>query len=184
MKSILLPLVFMAGVHLAASAQSQSSYWKDTNGKPVTETPSMKSKDGFAGSVIVTSDEDWKAKWDTPPENAPRFTKASLVPYGKKVAILIFFSNPKLDGQGDANVRCDLQIVDPVGKEVLSQKDQVCYTGKIKGSLYSLYLSAPVIEFSGDPGDPIGNWEVNVVLRDAVRGVELPLRTTFGLKEK
>jgi cell division protein FtsN len=42
-------------------------------------------------------------------------------------------------------------------------------------------LSAPVISFAGDPADPAGTWVIEVKLRDAVRKVELPLRTTFEL---
>jgi len=43
-------------------------------------------------------------------------------------------------------------------------------------------LSEPVVRFAGDPGDPPGVWATEVVLRDALRNVELPLRTTFTLR--
>ncbi len=169
---------------LPSVVQSQPSFWKDSDGKPIAETESMKSKDDFGGSLLVTVDENWQEKWHTPPETKPTFKKAETVPYGKKVFVLIFFANPKLNEQGNANVQCDLQIAAPTGKVSLDQKNVTCYAGKIKGRLSNLYLSAPVIAFSGDPGDPTGNWEVKVVLRDAVRGVELPLRSTFGLSER
>ncbi|MDQ3267190.1 MAG: hypothetical protein M3P47_00375 [Pseudomonadota bacterium] len=74
-----------------APAQSQSAFWGDINGKPVQETESMKSKNDFAGSVLVTTDEDWREKWDTPPETKPNFNKAGIVPYGKKVLSLLSF---------------------------------------------------------------------------------------------
>ena len=183
MKRWLFPLALLGGL-VAASAHAQSPYWKDSNGKPMQETEATKSKDGFAGSLLVTTDEDWQAKWDTPPQTKPSFKLAETVPYGKKVFVLTFFSNPKPDEQGNANVRCDLRIEAPSGKVTLDQKDVTCFAGKIAGSPYNLYLSAPVIAFSGDPGDPVGKWEVRVVLRDAVRDVALPLKTSFGLKEK
>ena len=142
----------------------------------------MRSKSEFAGSLLATTDENWEKKWNTPPETRPNFNKAATVPYGKKIFILTFFANPKLDQLGKANIRCDLRISSPTGKVTLNQKDMTCYAGEIKGSPYNLYLSAPVIAFSGDPGDPPGVWVVEVALRDAGRNVELPLRTTFELK--
>ncbi len=165
-----------------APAQSQSAFWRDTDGKPVQETESMKSKNDFAGSLLAVTDEDWKKKWDTPPETKPNFNKAGVVPYGKKVFILTFFSNPAKDDRKNSNVRCDLKIIDPTGKVSLSQQDMACFSGQLAGSPFNLYLSAPVITFSGDPGDPAGTWVVEVNLRDAIRNVELPLRTTFELK--
>ncbi len=179
-------LCFIAlfGVLLAQPAFSQASYWRDRDGKPIAETESMKSKNDFAGSLLATTDEDWEKKWNTPPETAPNFTMAGTVPYGKKVFVLIFFANPKRDEQGKANVTCDIQLSSPKGKVSFSRKDMVCYSGPIAGNPYNLYLSAPVVAFSGDPGDPPGTWVIDVTLRDVQRGVELSLRTTFVLKEQ
>ncbi|MFZ2301676.1 MAG: hypothetical protein WAW10_07385 [Gallionella sp.] len=162
--------------------QSRAS-WRNSGGKTVGESESMKSKDDFAGSLLATTDEDWEKKWNTPPETKPNFNKAGIVPYGKKVFILTFFANPKLDQQGKANVRCDLRILAPTGKVSLEQKDAACFAGAIQGSPYAMRLSAPVVALSADPDDPPGIWSVEVMLRDTVRNVELPLRTTFELRK-
>ncbi len=188
LRNVMKPLCFIAllGALLAQPAFSQSDqsgYWRSRDGKPIAETESMKSKDGFAGSLLATTDEDWEKKWNTPPETAPNFNMAGTVAYGKKVFALIFFANPKRDAQGKANVTCDIQLSSPEGKVSFSRKDMACYSGPIGDNPYNLYLSAPVVAFSGDPGDPPGIWAVEVMLRDAQRGVALPLRTTFILKE-
>ena len=167
---------------LTTSAQSQSSFWRDQRGKPVPETESMKSMNDFAGSLLATIDKDWEKKWNTPPETKPNFNKAGVVSRGKNVFILTFFSNPLKNADGTANVKCDFKITDPEGKTTLDQQNMVCFAGKLAGSPYNLYLSAPVISFSGDPGDPSGIWVVDVNLRDENRNVALPLRTTFQLK--
>ncbi|MGK5080058.1 hypothetical protein [Janthinobacterium sp. HLX7-2] len=156
--------------------------WRDSGGRPVAEMEAMKSKDDFAGSLLATTDEDWEKKWNTPPETKPNFNKAGIVPYGKKVYILTFFANPKLDQLGKANVRCDFRILAPTGKVSHEQKDATCFAGAIQGSPYALRMSAPVVAFSGDPDDPPGTWRIEVMLRDAVRNVELALGTTFELK--
>lgn len=177
-----LNLIALLVLLFAGHAQAQSAFWRDKDGRPIQETESMKSKNDFAGSLLVTPDEDWEKKWNTPPETKPNFNTAGVVPYGKKIFILTFFSNPLRDNLGNANVRCDLKITSPTGKVSLAQQDATCFSGRIAGNPYNLYLSAPVIGFSGDPGDPAGTWTVEVILRDEIRNVELPLRTTFQLK--
>jgi hypothetical protein len=163
-------------------AMQAATGWRGIGGKPVAETESMKSKDDFAGSLLATTDEDWEKKWNTPAETTPILTQAGTIPYGKKIYILTFFANPKLDAQGKANVRCDIRLLAPSGKVGLEQKDTTCFAGAIQGSPYALRLAAPVVGFSGDPDDPSGIWTIEVALRDAVRNVELPLRTSFELK--
>ncbi len=178
-------LAALLAVLAASPAFSQNAgYWRDRDGKPVAETESMKSMNGFAGSLLATIDEDWEKKWKTPPETTPSFRIADTVPYGKKVFVLIFFSSPEQDAQGNAKIMCDVQISSPAGKVTFSRKDMTCHAGPVGGPSHSLYLSAPVTVFSGDPGDPPGTWAVEVRLRDTQRGVELPLRTTFILKEQ
>jgi hypothetical protein len=41
---------------------AQSEYWHDTQEKPIAETEARKSKEGFAGWLLVTPDEDWQEK--------------------------------------------------------------------------------------------------------------------------
>lgn len=176
-------LIPILAVLLAGPASSQST-WRDQDGKPVVESESMKSKDNFAGSLLATTDEDWKQKWDTPPETKPNFNKAGSVPYGKKVFILTFFSNPQKDANGSVSVKCDFKITDPKGKVTLDQKGMACYEGKLAGDPFNLYLSGPVIGISGDPGDPPGTWVIEVNLQDQNRKTSLPLRTRFQLLPK
>ena len=183
MKPLLsLILLGLLGLLATGPVLAQSASWRDSSGAAVAETESMKSSNGFAGAVFATTDEDWARKWNTPPETVPAFVKAGKVPYGKKVSILTFFSNPKLDQQGNANLRCHFRILSPTGAVAMEQRDMTCYAGKIEGSLYRQYLSGPVLTFSGDPGDPPGSWTVEVLLRDEQRNVELPLRTSFELR--
>ena len=61
----------------------------------------MQAKDGFAGSVMVVTDADWRAKWDTPSNTVPNINAA----------------------QSDVNVRCDLDLDRPDGSSALHQAD-------------------------------------------------------------
>jgi hypothetical protein len=174
-------LIALIGLLWISPAYSESPSRENKEGKPIPEIDTMKSKDGFAGSVLAVTDEDWKQRWKTPPETTPKFNKAEVVSYGTKVFFLIFFSNPAQDEQQISNVRCNLKIIDPEGTAILSRQDMACFSGRVAGSPHNRYLSAPVISFVGDPADPVGTWVIEVNLRDVVRQIELPLRTTFEL---
>lgn len=158
--------------------------WRDSNGEPAPNTESMQSKAGFSGTLLATTDDDWKTKWNTPPETKPSFNMASVVPYGKKIYILTFFANPMRDARGQARVTCDIRLIAPGGKVALDQKDASCFAGALQGDVNAVRLSAPVITFSGDANDLPGMWAIEVKLRDAIRNVELPLRTKFELKQR
>ncbi len=171
-------LIVLIGLLWVSPAHSESPSWQNKEGN---SPEAMKSENGFTGSVLVVTDEDWKQKWETPPETKPKFNKAGAVGYDTKVFILIFFSNPAQDEHQSSNIHCDLKIINPTGAAILTKQDMVCFSGQVASSPSSQYLSAPVIGFTGDTSDPVGTWVVEVKLRDAVRRVELPLRTTFEL---
>ena len=176
-----LVLALAISVAIALPARCQVG-WKDDKGYRATDTDSRKSVNGFGGWVLVTSDANWRAKWETPSSSVPSFTEAKTVTKGQQVYVLAFFSNPLLDNSGDADVTCDLDITRPDGTSSLHQTDVSCFKGKIKESANHLFLSAPVIGFTGEAGDKAGKWVVRIALKDNVRGTVVPLSTYFILK--
>ena len=171
---------FLATLALFASAQS--SYWRDEQGRPLPDTAARKSSEGFAGWLLITPDENWKEKWETPSSTVPNFNEAKKVARGKKIFTLIFFANPSLDGAGMANVACDLKATRPDGSSSIDARDVPCFQGKIRGEPMNLYLSAPVVEFVGEPTDQSGIWRIEVTLKDNNRGATLALATSFQLQ--
>jgi hypothetical protein len=156
--------------------------WKDQQGRPVPNSDAQKAVDGFGGLLIVTSDADWEEKWNTQPDTVPHFNQAKTVGMGKKIFALTFFTNPQLDSSGDADITCDIDMTRPDGSSSFHQNDVVCFKGALKGKPYYLYLSAPVVEFIGEQGDPFGEWRVSITLKDNIRHVSLPLKTSFVLQ--
>jgi hypothetical protein len=175
-------LLTAAAILFASTVSAQTGLWKDETGKPVPETQSRKSTNGFAGWLLVTPDEDWQAKWNTPSNTVPKFNEAKDVPRGKKLFVLIFFANPKVDAAGMADIVCDLKVTRPNRSASIDQKGVTCFNGRIMGNSYNMYLSVPVIAFVGEPADPSGEWIVEVKLQDNARSVSLPLRTSFKLR--
>jgi hypothetical protein len=175
--------LFVALVLLVSAASAQVG-WLDQKGHSAADTDSRKSREGFGGWIIATSDTDWKAKWETPSSTVPEFSQAKSVERGKQVFVLIFFANPQLNPANEANVTCDINVVRPDGSVSTNQSNLVCFKGALQGNPQMMYLSAPVIAFVGDPGDPAGKWLVHVTLKDNNRKVEVPLGTSFLLVNK
>ncbi|UUZ46543.1 hypothetical protein LP420_21615 [Massilia sp. B-10] len=167
---------------LSLPVLAQSIDWRDQKGNPVVDQPMMKSKNGFGASLLMTPDQDWKEKWDTPPETAPSFRSTDSVKYGEQVTLLTFFTSPRRDAGGKVRVRCDHKITAPDGKVQLEQRDQACFEGVLAGAQYAMYLAGPVIKFAGDPGDLEGVWVFDVVVRDEIGQITLPLQATLTLK--
>lgn len=166
---------------LTQSQLPAPSGWKTMDGKPVPSSESLKSIQGFGGWLVVTPDMDWKDKWETPPETIPRFSEADKVKYGENLAILTFFTNPKIDSRGQIHIVCDIKVTRPNNTVSIDMKNIDCARGSLLGNPLNVRLTTAVIEYSGDDGDPPGIWVVEITLMDRNRGVTMPLKTQFEL---
>lgn len=155
--------------------------WKDGNGNPVPETESQKSIAGFGGLLVITPDEHWEEKWNTPAQVAPQFSSASVVERGGKLFILTMFTNPQLDDSGAAHVILDIDVKRPDGSSSTHVEGAICFQGEFLGPPHSVYLCGPVVGFVGEPSDPAGTWSVQITLTDKIRRVNVPLATRFEL---
>jgi hypothetical protein len=174
---------WMLGMALAVLAMPAAA--QRATDRPSSPLPTIGNRgeaDGFKGMLLVTPDADWKEKWNTPSSITPHFTIANDVAQGGKLFVLTFLANPGVDGQGMANVTCDLEVVRPDGTRSSFQDGVDCFKAKLQGPPTNVYLAAPVVVFTGDPGDPAGVWTVRVTLRDNVRHVNVPLEAAFELK--
>ncbi|MBA3023741.1 MAG: hypothetical protein KKG03_00175 [Gammaproteobacteria bacterium] len=156
--------------------------WRDPQGRIQPDSDARKAQNGFGGWLLVTSDDDWRTKWETQPDAIPHFSMAETVSKGKPIYALTFFSNPKLDEQGSADISCDIDLRKPDGSASFQQTDATCFKGTLKGQPNYLYLSAPVIKFIGEQNDPYGAWQVSITLKDNVGRTNLPLKTSFILQ--
>jgi hypothetical protein len=181
MKSPAIALAFFLAFAVPA-AMGQGRH--DRQGKSTPDSASRKSADGFGGWIIVTSDADWRQKWDTPANVTPRFNTAKSVTVGGKLTVLIFFSNPKLDSANVADVTCDLKVVRPDGTVSTDVHNMECYKGPIRGNPANVYLSKAAVQFVAESTDVPGVWSVRVNLKDNLRRVSLPLETTYSLLHK
>lgn len=166
----------------AAAEPERAEGWVDSDGKRIPNSNDIKSVSGFGGSLVVTPDADWAEKWETPHDTVPYFSTADVVQLGERLTILTFFINPKVDPSGNVQIVCDVLVIRPDGTHSVDERI-ACVSGELKGDVRSVRLSPAILQFTGEPDDPIGRWTVEVKLIDLVRGVEVPLDTSFELVE-
>jgi hypothetical protein len=178
MRKILAILILVFSTHAIGSDDFS---WVTADGNKAPETENQKSKSGFGGWLLVTPDKDWEAKWNTPRENVPHFSEAEDVRLGEELTILPFFANPKLDESRNFEVLCDIKVEKPDGTYSINEKNIPCAKGILNVSPRSVFLTQTVIKYVGEQGDPYGVWTVYFDMKDSIRGVVIPLRTSFNL---
>jgi len=181
---ILLLVVLSSVAYANIESNVSQEGWVTKDGKPVPNTDNMKSIKGFGGWLIITPDKDWAEKWKTPSHTTPYFSEANEVEYGQQLTILTFFINPRVDKQGNVNITCGIKITRPNNTVSINNQNIKCISGKFSGNPRNVYLSPVVIKYSGDAGDPPGEWLVEVSLTDNNRGVHVPLKSEFTLVKK
>lgn len=134
------------------------------------------------GVVLVTDDPDWQAKWNTPEDTVPHFNRVTRAKRGQKLVVLIFVARPGMDAERNVKVDCDLRLLMPDGREALKQEGVSCLSGPLRGAQDNVYLSAPVVNFLGEDGDPAGTWRFEAVLRDRLRGTDRTVSSEFTLE--
>lgn len=151
--------------------------WRDAQGNPIPESAAIKSSKGFGGSVILTSDPDWEAKWARP--EAPHFETTEQVTMGGSLIALVFFTNPAKDAKGNVHILCDYRVIRPDGSISQEVKAATCAEGPIAGDSYNVRLVSHLVGFTGEAGDVEGTWSITVRLTDTVRDASVDLLTQF-----
>jgi len=151
--------------------------------KPVPSSSAKAPQAEFRGWLVTTPDASWQQHWGISSPTAPDFKQVSSARRGDHIYTLIFMSNPSLNATEEVDVRCDLRVTAPNGVRAVQSTDLDCLHGKLNGDLGNVWLSHHVLEFVGEPQDPIGTWRVDVTLHDMPSNKSVNLHTTFELLE-
>ncbi len=156
--------------------------WVDANGNRIANTESQKWIEGFGGWLIVTSDRDWKEKWNNPEGDIPVFRETRDVELGEKITVLTLFKNPQVDQNNRIDITCDIKITRPDGSISYDENDIECAREDLIGRRDNVRLGHAIIDFIGELGDPYGFWVVEVTLKDNNANIVIPLKNSFELK--
>lgn len=156
-------------------------HWRMSDGSKAPNIKNQKSISGFGGWLLVTPDKDWEEKWNTPKEHVPHFSEAEEVELGEELTILPFFANPKLDESRNFIILCDIKITRPDGSFSIDEIDVPCAQGPLEIDPMTIFLTQTVIKYIGEPGDQFGEWTISFIMKDSLRNVSIPLKTSFKL---
>jgi len=174
-----------AALFALAFSQTAHAQWRDAQGKPLPDSPSRQSKDGFSAMLVVTDDAHWKDKVaNTPEADKPSFNEVREVHLGGKITVLTLFAGVAVDKDGKAHIECAAEMKLPSGKIAQAQPWITCAQGEVKGSVKAVRVLPLQLGFKGEETDPEGSYPVVVHVRDKVRGVELELKTEFTYRKK
>lgn len=140
-------------------------------------------RDGFGAEVVITPDPIWKARRGAPTRSVPSHAQSSVLRVGGKIWALIFLKNPLQDPGGIMDVTCDVRTIRPNGK-VTEHREVRALKCKGTGATTRTYLAEFVVTMSGAEDDPIGEWVLEILVRDRNRGIEVPVVGRFTLLPK
>ena len=146
MKKIL--LIILLAAMPPCYGGSLSWFGMDADERPDSEF--RKTKNDFAGLLLITPDTDWEEKWSTPSAALPDLTETESVKYGGEIAILTFFMNPKPDENNEVDVQCSLMVTSPNRTIALYQQGIGCLKGELQGGPGYIRLSPFVLNYIGE----------------------------------
>ena len=169
----------LLAIAIAIWSSQATAQWRTKSGDTVPESEQVKSIDGFAAMLILTSDANWMDEWNTPTAHEPSFTSSKEVSLGGELHVLTVLSNPKLDPQKNADVTCDFQVQRPDGSYSIDVKGMDCFKTRLESEPKNLYMTSATLKFVSESSDQKGTYKIVVTLYDKNRGVSITLSDAF-----
>lgn len=173
-------LFILLSVFVCYPSYPGESVWLD-NGKPTEETENAKSKDGFGAQLWLTSDENFLEKWNKP-EN-PKLAITKRAHRNKPVCVIILFINPSVDEKKECNIVGDILIHQPDGKVYEDIKDFKIWQNRPAPPKDYMQLAESDIGIVIEDKDPLGAYTIDVLVRDRIKNISIPLHYEFIAEE-
>lgn len=166
MKTIALSLIVLL-TFTSIRAQQPNTWLKD--GKPIADTDSMKSKDGFGAQLFLTESAKFFDDWNKP--DMPKVNPVQEARRNVPIFTAILFVDPAVDAAKRAKVTCHVIVRKPDGT-VYGEDDLVGWDGNYIVPARNLQLAQGRMGIRIEPKDPAGTYTV-----EAFRCVDLSLNT-------
>ena len=110
-RTILLLIIALIGTTLLG--EDPNTWRKD--GKPIADTPNMKSKNGFGAQLFLTESQRFFEDWNMP--EMPKLQTLEKDKAHRNVPLFtaILFVDPGTDAAGSVDVTCDIFVRKPAG---------------------------------------------------------------------
>lgn len=171
MKSTLTAAILAAGL-FAGSMLPTHAGWTDGAGKPVPDTPAMRSDGEFGVRIVLTADEQaLRHEWNTARAN-PRLQTTDTVAAGGEVTAMLVFHGCKPNAAGNCEVVAAFALVAPDGKRDPGGAGSLWSAAPLPGRLM---LGAASMRIGFTAGDAPGTYQIHarVVDRVALRTLDV-----------
>lgn len=138
---------------------------------PDAQAQGIKASRELAAMVIVSPDDEWVQKWNTP--QAPRIQRLREVKVDQKVTVAVLLSGLRAV-KGQIRYRVAAQILDPTGKAIFDRPDFSSGSSKAPAG-NAFVLVNPTFDFAAENSDPRGVYRFRAVVTDLNR----PKNTKF-----
>jgi len=176
----IISLLLLSLILASYPLNTAESSWLN-NGKPMQDTDNAKSKDGFGAQLWLTSN-NINERWDKP--GVPDFTVTKRVKRNKPVYLAIIFIYPPVNEKGECDITGDILIRQPDGKVYADIKDFKIWKNRLAPPKDSIELAEGTIAIMIENTDPLGTYSIDVLVKDGVKQITLPLHYEFIAEEE
>lgn len=159
---------------------SEEEGWFISGGRS-PDTENIKTKDGFGAQLWLTNDEKFFDSWNKP--ETPRLTILKSTKRNEPVFVIILFINPGVNEKGKTDVTFDVSVKKPDGSIYADFKDLEVWQEKPALAKNQIQLAAKHIGIGIENEDPLGKYTIEVLVKDNIKKVELPLYHELIAKE-
>jgi hypothetical protein len=159
--------------------RSMEGYWNE-NGKKMEDTSNIKHKGYFGAQLWVISNKNFFDIWNTP--ETPKLNLVKKTVRNKDIFVVLMFTAPGADANGNADVVFDFLLKKPDGSAYADYKDLDAWHNKPVPKAGDIQLAVQDIGVKIEDNDPLGKYTVEVLVKDKIKGVELPLSYEFEVE--
>jgi hypothetical protein len=138
--------------------------------------------DDLTCKLVVSTNHDFEDCWyHTATNSGPRIQASDKVVKGQEVTAYLFFAHAGRDAGGNAHLTNDVRILRPDGAAYYEASGLESFDGPSPPN--GLMLARNLVHLSFDPPDPLGKYEIHLVVHDRVTGKSVPADSTLQLVE-
>lgn len=162
---------------LSVPPMAQSA-WIDSNGKPITDTESMRSSGDFGVQLVLTPDDNqFRQTWNST-KGTPKLSSTNSVRLGSSIAAVLIFHGCSPSSVGVCDVVSEFVLESPDGAKTPAGGGSVWSSTPLQGGLLQLGHASMKVGF--DRSDPAGTYKIIANVKDKISGRTLSLTSEFN----